>query len=417
MALDLFRVVGGVEIQSDNLTSRTNILTGPGLPGGDGGVQDAAPIGSIYHRIDANGDGQQIYWKFSTSNNSAADWKTAADKGYVDAAIQGLSWRAPVLVRDSTAYANSSAFPTGGVIDSVALPDGARVLFTNVGVGGERNVWVWNASGSTWTEDPNAESDGDALLVQEGTSGDTSWVYDGSNWVQFSSSTSTAEIAFIRTFIGKTGPGAENPTYTTDNVVTQAGSLEDAIGELDAALGDGIIDNDGGNHALSDDLAWATGGTLSTTDALNEINVAIGDRTYSQENVVSSGETVATSIEALDVAIGEVQDQTTEVTGTNVAASGGVTIDTIPLNVATQVKWLVQVRENATPANRRALEVHAINDGSSLVDHTEYGVLFLGSAVAGFDVNVDINGSDMRLRLTATNNVDYVVKRIAYSAF
>lgn len=418
MSLDLFRVMGGLGIQTDNLTSSVHILTGTATPGGDSGVQDAAPRGSLYLRSDAATDGQQLYWKFTTVNNSSADWKVAADKSYVDAAVQGLSWREPARVLDATLYADSSAFPLTGIIDSVSLNDGDRVLFTNVTTSTEENVWIWNAgSPASWVEDSNSETDGDAIFIREGSAADNQWVYDGTAWVQFGTTSSGAELGFIRSFVGKTGPGAENPTYSSTNAVTQSSNLETAIGALDATLGDGEITNDGGNYALSDDLSWAVSGTLSTSAALNQLNAAIGNRTYTEDNVVTDGQTIALSINALDVAIGALQDQESEFSGNNVAAVSGVTLDTIPLASATQVKWLVQVREAATPANRRSLEVHAFNDGSSLVDHTEYGVLVLGSAIAAFDINVDINASDMRLRLTATNNVDYVVKRIAYSAF
>jgi len=59
-----------------------------------------------------------------------------------------------------------------------------------------------------------------------------------------------------------------------------------------------------------------------------------------------------------------------------------------------------------------------MNDGGSSVDHTEYAILKLGSAIAGFNIDVVINGGNMELKLTVpTISIDYVVKRVTYSAF
>lgn len=418
MAIDLFRVINGIDIQKTDLSSHASVLIGSGLPGGDSGQQDGAPIGSMYLRTDAETDGQQVYWKFSISNNSSADWKVAADKAYVDAAIQGLTWLAPAVVLDGTSYVNNTAFPVTGIVDGVSIVNGARVLFTNVTASGQSGVWIWNSATSphSWTQ-ATAPLEGDAILVTEGTSSNEQWIYTSSNtWVQFGSTSDVAELGYIRTFIGKTGPGSENPSYTSTNVVAQGSNLETAISALDVTFGSGAITNTTSSYALTSSMTWG-GGSDTLTLALNQLNNAVGSRTFTDQNVATNGQTVTASIDALDIAVGVLQSQEEVFKATNVTASGTVTVDTLQLTDATEVKWLVQVRENGTPANRRAVEVHAINDGSTLVDFTEYAVLILGSAIAGFALVVDINGTTMRLRLTATNNVDYVVKRIAYSAF
>src|SRR5882762_8347802 len=110
MALDLFRVLQGLNIE--NGASNASVLVGSGSPGGDTSYQDASPIGTLYLRTDANSGGSnlQTYFKFTTANSSVADWKVLTDKAYVDAAIQGLSWRPPVVVLDATLYADSTAF-------------------------------------------------------------------------------------------------------------------------------------------------------------------------------------------------------------------------------------------------------------------------------------------------------------------
>lgn len=422
MALDLFRIIDGLDIQLDNLSANASILVGSGAPGGDTGKEDAAPIGSLYLRTDAETDGLQVYWKVSTVNNSSADWVQSTDKSYVDAVAQGLSWREPVLVRDNTLYADITAAETAAnvadTVDGVTIQSGDRILFTNLTSGNE-NVYIVSGSTGAWTftEDTNLATDGDAVLVQDGTSANQQWVFDGAAWIQFGSD-STVELGYIRTFIGKNAAGSETPTYSSANVVTQNTDLESAIGELDAAAGTGEITNDGGNYALSDDMAWAAAGTLTITGALDELNAAIGDATFTSSGTnLTSGDAVSTSLDNLNEAIIPLQQQGLESSGAQ-TATVLTTMDSLAVTSATHVKWMVQVRQTGTPANMRAVEIHALTDGTT-VDFTEYAVLKLGSPITGLDFSVAITGSPgvVDLTVNSTPGVDYIVKRIAYTAF
>lgn len=420
MALDLFRLDLGLSIEDG--TTEAHILQGAGAPGGDAGSLDSAPIGSVYLRTDAEADNLQFYYKWSIANNSAADWREAASKDYVDAVAAGLSWRAPAVVLDATTYADITAAETAAniadTVDGVTIVSGDRLLFTDL-TSGNDNVYIVSGGTGAWTftEDSNLATDGDAVLIQEGTYAEQQWVFDGTNWIQFGADTSAAELAFIRGFIGKTGPGSEFPSYTSTDVITQSSNLEVAIGALDDAMGDGEITNDGGNYSISDDMAWGAAGTLEITDALNNINDAIGDRTYTNDNVVTDGETIAASIDAIDTAIGNLDNQGLQIAGNNVVVAAPVTVDTIALADATEAKWIIQVRETGTPANREAIEIHTLNDGVSLIDFNRSSKLKLGSKVAGLVIDATISGVDMILRVQATNNVDYVVKRLGYTAF
>ena len=410
MSLDLFRVIKGLDIQLDDLSKNANVLIGDGAPGGTTET-NAAPIGSIWLRTDAETDGLNLYWKWKSSGNDASDWKQGTDKGYVDAVAQGLSWREPVLVLDGTTYANVAAAEAAAnvadTVDGVTIAAGDRILLTDLTTGNE-NVYIVSGSTGAWTftEDPaNTATDGDALLVQSGSAAEQQWVYDGTSWVQFGGATSAAELGFIRSFIGKTGAGAETPTYSSTDVITQGDNLETAIGDLDAAIGTQTYTND---NVVTDGE--------DVTSSIDALDTALGNQTYTNDNVVTDGQTVTASIDAIDTALGDVIDQTLVITGTNVDAAPAIPVDTIPVTEATEVKWILQVRSTGTPANRRALEVHAMTDGTN-VDHTEYAVLKLGSNIAGLTVDVDVSGGDIRLVLGATANVDYVIKRIGYTAF
>ena len=411
MAQDLFRIGLGLDIESGDGSTNAYIIQGNGLPGGDAAEQDAAPIGSVFMRTDAETNELNLYYKFTGINNSAADWKQTTSKEYVDAIANGLSWREPVLVHDVTTYANigmaEAAANVADTLDGVTITSGDRVLLSDLSTGAD-NVYIVSGGTGAWTltVDANAETDGDAVLVQAGTYAEEQWVYDGSAWVQFGSAAGTAELGFLRSYVGKTGPGSESPTYTSTDVITQGDNLEVAIGKLDGSIGLQTYTND---NVVTDGE--------DVTTSIDALDTALGNQTYTNDNVVTDGETVTASIDAIDTAIGDLQAATLEISGANVVPVAGITLDTIPLADATQVEWMVQVRETGTPANRRGVILHAFNDGSTLIDYSRSNILKLGSAVAGFQLSADINGTDMRLRLSATNNVDYVVKRISSSAF
>lgn len=411
MGLDLFRVSLGLDVESSDGSTNAYILQGNGTPGGDAAEQDASPIGSIFMRTDVETNELNLYYKFSLVNNSAADWKQTTSKEYVDAIANGLSWREPVLIHDSTTYADITAVETSAnvsdTLDGVTIVDGDRILLSAITTGAD-NVYIVSGSTGAWTftADANLESDGDAVLVQQGTYAEEQWVYDGTAWVQFGSAAGSAELGFLRAYTGKTGPGSELPTYSSTDIIAQSSTLETAIGALDNSIGTQSYTND--NVVVDGE---------DVTSSIDALDTAIGTQLYTNDNVVVDGETLTQSIDALDTAIGLFQDEHLESTGSNVVATAGITLDTVPLAEATQIEWIIQVRETITPANRRGVILHAFNDGVSLIDYSRSNILKLGSALAGFTISADINGTDMRLRLTATNNIDYVVKRVTFSSF
>jgi hypothetical protein len=494
MALDLYNIIKGLEVSATDLSTSTYVLQGAGAPGGDGDVQDAAGVGSLYMRNDVNAaTGEQylqIYWKH-TVGSGADKWALAASKEYVDATSQGLSWREPVTVLDSTTYASSSAFPTTGVVDGVTLANGDRVLFTNVTAAGEKNVWIWNAGTSSWTEDTNAETDGDALLVNEGTRADQQWVFDGTNWIQFGGAASTEELTYIRTFIGKNSSGSETPDYPSNDIVVDGNSLESEIGRLDNAIGtmqfttpsvltsydgagfpasnydvtynlkalddtygSGLITNIGSNYALTDEMQWNASGTLTLTDALNALNNAIGNRDYTG-NILTDGQTITQSLEEIDITIGDIDNSSAYTAGgylpaatiagnsvqqtfntfnqvlgdfaeqtyvnnvTNISTTTNLESGTLAETEATEVKWILQYRDyngGSPSTRRRAVEIHAVSDGSGTVDFNLASVLRTGTAITGVNITVAISGGVWQVNLDPGSNVlNATLKRVTYS--
>lgn len=420
--LDLFRLVGGIDIQNDALTSNVYFLQGSGVPGADGDVQDAAPIGSLYSRTDVSGTQLQQYSKIANAG-ATSDWVVLASTVYVDNAINGISWREPAVVRDS-----ATTLPTGTAtqpitVDGVSITNGQRVLFS--GLTANPNVYVYNQAAGTFTQDANTATAGDALFVTDGTSKGNRWTFNGTDWVLFGVETDVTEITFIDTFIGKPGIGSITPTYTSNYIVATGNSLTSAISSLDVALGSGSITNTGASYALSSNLAFtgpAPGGngSLTVTAAINALNSAIGNQVYTTGTnyVIPTGvTTLAGNIDLLNVAVHDIIVATLSVTGT-VSTNPEVfaVADSIPASAASEITWQVQVRETATPGNRRASEVHAITDGTT-VDFTRFAELKLAGGVAGYGIAVVINGANLELQLKATAGYDYVVKRVAVSSF
>jgi len=98
--------------------------------------------------------------------------------------------------------------------------------------------------------------------------------------------------------------------------------------------------------------------------------------------------------------------------GVNVDPTSGYVCDEVAVNAFAAIKWFLMVKSNSTPANRRAYEVYALNDGATTVDETVYAVLRTNTKPSGLAVSVDINTGKMRLIITGTENMDYSWVRI-----
>lgn len=495
MSLDLFRVIGGLDITTEDFTSNANVLQGAGTPSTTDA--DNAPVGSVWLNTTSAGNNLQFWWKH-TAGTGVDKWTQAADTSYVSAAVQGISWREPVIVNDTTLYADNTAFPTGGTVDGIPIPNGGRVLFSNVTAAGDRNVWIWNSTTSTWTEDTNAESDGDALFVQQGTYAEGQWAFDGTNWFQFGGSSNT-EILNIRNFVGKDAAGANYPNYVSNDIVTDGkdlrlgiSQLDDAIGllqftnnfvisdftpgtiqdpdngasttsvsditdalnKLDATYGSGLVTNVTANFPLSANFVWASG-TLTLTSAFNALNDAIGDRNYSLNNILTDGQSITASLEAIDLILGDINNSSAYTAGgflstaaiagnsvqqtfdsfntelgvlanQNYTNTGSAPVSTttvlepvgaqLATSAVTEIEWFVQVKDSG--GKRQAMKVHAVTNGTT-VDFTTFAVVRTGGNIGGsIGFNVIISGGNIVPQLTpaaGAGALTFTIKRLGYS--
>ena len=354
MGLSMFQVKKGI-----NLDGLAQVMSAAGVPGAAGDAS-TAPVGSLYLDV-TNG---QMYVK-KTSGVGTDKWKRTQNSDDMADALNGISWREPVLVRDNTLRANLAAAVTAAnvadTVDGQTISAGVRLLLDNV-TGSAKNVYLVSGSTGAWvfTEDANALTKGDTLYVNAGTDAGKTFNYNATTWVQQGSASST-EISYLQSYTGKTADGNEMPTYTTENVVATGDSLETAVGKLDYQFG--VIEV-GSNFLSSDDpVGWNLG--------------------------------------ALDTQLGQAR------TYTYVAALAATqkVVDSVPATSGERnpaLEWTVVVRLQSDQSRMWAGKVFAIQDGTN-VDYNVSSVLGLGTDIPGLNVTVDISGGNIQLLVFATN--------------
>ena len=136
-----------------------------------------------------------------------------------------------------------------------------------------------------------AGADGGELYLKYGDS-DTEWIVFAS-----SSGAPSAEGGFQNTYMGKTagGGGNENPTYSSTNIVS--GSLTNAIGQLDAEIGNAVVANTRTNNPISDQ---------DVNSNIETLDDAIGtDAQMTSTNTIALANTIYTNLSLLDAEIGD----------------------------------------------------------------------------------------------------------------
>ncbi len=404
MGASAFRSQGGFAIGS------VVILKGNGAPGNDSGPQDAAGIGSTY--FDAT-NGKQYLKK--TSGTGTNKWVRMQDGDDLASAQLGQSWREPVLVRDNTARADLAAAMAAANVDNkmdgVTISDGSRILLDNV-TGANKNVYLVSGSTGAWvfTEEGNAASLGDALIVQSGSYAGVQFGYNGSSWVAQNTGADT-EAGFMRTFMGKSASGNETPTYSSTHVVTNATSLETAIGTLDAEIGAGVSGQEARTKAPIADQA-----VNANIKALDD---AIGP-TPTSTNTISASADINTNLSALDGQLALAHKQTTVNAITTIT-----TVDEVLVDACVSVGWEVHALNVGTPANVYKATIQAVHDGTTSTDATtqDYSSaaeLAIGGEISGLSFSVDINGTGtaqtMRLRCASTTTVNVKAIRTTLAA-
>lgn len=106
-----------------------------------------------------------------TNLPTPTDAAEAATKGYVDSAVEGLSWKDSCRV---ASQADINLASPGAAIDGVTLSAGDRVLVAFQSVESQNGIYVWNGAATTMNRalDANtaAELEQAVVTVEDGTS-------------------------------------------------------------------------------------------------------------------------------------------------------------------------------------------------------------------------------------------------------
>jgi len=376
MSRKFFGVEKGVDIHAENGALQIRLMTGTAVPDGLGD-QDTAPIGSLYIR---SGTGA-LYQKV-TSTTSAGDWIL---NGSGNASIG--KWR-PERVKAVTNDTQGA-----GLRDLTASPfadDQGTLLTAADFVVGDYII---------------SDADGTPALLEV-------TVVSSPN-VTFAAAASplVAEDTFVAINYLPDPDLGENRA-----IVNYNGTIIVKISDIDWSLATGINLSSGyvaasGNVAANDTVEAA----IAKLDGVNDNQDTLLGTAQGATNLGTWSSPVdllfsATStVKALFQRIGDLlmQLRGVEVTGITTIT----TVDSVPVASVKCVKWICSVFEEATPANRKAFEVFAANDGTN-VDDNQSSILKLGGNF-NLTVAVDISGGNMRLRLTSTSaGVTATVRRL-----
>lgn len=164
----------------------------------------------FYSNIDLNSVGRIVN---SLDPQSAQDLATRA---YVDAAIEGVSWKDSCRVGS---IVNVTVASPGATIDGVTMATNDRVMLKNQTAAAENGIYIWNGAAvpMTRSSDMNvaAEVEQAVTTIEEGTNAGTAWRQTAVNVTL-----GTTSLAW--TSFGTVAPGASETTAGIAEIATQA---------------------------------------------------------------------------------------------------------------------------------------------------------------------------------------------------
>jgi len=373
MAREIFGAELGFGVFEENGDAQAYIISGTAVPDGTSGQQSDAPIGSIYLR---SGTGE-LYQKIANAG-APADWQLNESSSSIGV------WR-PEYVRAATN-------------DTLA---------------------AGNTDPSTWTDNDDGLTDAN-FTVGDYVIGDA----DGTAILYEVTAISSPNITLA----------VASPAMSPDDMFSVRYNLPDPSGQENQAI---LIKTSSVMVKVADvDWAVATGivlsgayaaaaGTVAAGDSVQEAIEKLDGNDAAQDLVIAeidqnvddlitlsgvaenstdfgtfTGDLFADNLDAKSL-YQRIEDlleeiKVLEVTGITTAAS----VDEVPVATVSACKWLVEAFEEATPANKQALEVYALNNGT-VVDDTTYAKLKVG-ANFNLSISVDISGGNMRLRAASS---------------
>jgi hypothetical protein len=243
-----------------NVTATGNMSIGGNVTLGD------ASGDSITFSGTANSDLAMGANKITGLAAPAAD-TDAANKLYVDNAINGLSWKQAVRVATTANGALASAFQNGATIDGVTLATGNRILIKNQSAAEANGIYIVQASGApVRATDLNetAELAGAAVFVSEGTTNKgTAWVVTTPGITLGGADLLFAQFASPGTYSAGDGLNLNGLEFSVNATnIVGAGLEDDGNNNLRiaaGAAGDGLTGGGGSALAVDSTVVRTTG--------------------------------------------------------------------------------------------------------------------------------------------------------------
>lgn len=201
-----------------------------GTPTHDAAAHAAIKISDLAAPTATVSMGSQVISNVATPS-AATD---AANKGYVDATVQGLDIKASVRVATTVAGTLATSFANLSVVDGVTLATGDRILVKNQAAGAENGIYVVAASGApTRATDFNTSTNitaGAFTFVEAGTTlADTGWVLTTTGVITPGTTALTfAQFSGAGTYLAGNGLTLTGSTFAVgagNGITSSAGSV------------------------------------------------------------------------------------------------------------------------------------------------------------------------------------------------
>ena len=337
----------------------------------------------------------------------------AATKGYVDSVSQGLSIKEAVRVATTATVDLSTNLENGDALDGVTLATGDRVLVKNQVAGYENGIYTVNETGApTRATDANVSSEvtaGMFTFVSEGTAnGNTSWVLTTDNPITLDTTPLTfTQFAGAGTFTAGVGLDLNGTEFVLDlsevdtttlpegsNLYYTDERVDDRVANL-VQGGTGITatyDDNGNLLTLSAEFS-----EFDTSDVVEDPagTGTSGTLYFTNARAVTALEAVVPNFE--EVRIDSIAKQVAAQVSATTAATA-VTAYAFAKASFRSAKFLVKV---AYSTHTEISEVLLTLDTSDNIAITEYAVV--GTNGSSSAISADIDGTDVRLRVTPVN--------------
>lgn len=325
--------------------------------------------------------------------------------------------------------------PAGNMPDPTVIQ--AEYTVTTPVITGLNAVWGFSMEQHRDSKDSAGNSSkaiavpGDTVYCEEGFSRGSVWVFSDGTWVKQGASNVT-ELGHIQNYIGKSGNGAESPTFNSTNIVTQGANLEVATGELDAEAGSNLTytGKTEGEATPTYSSTNAVTQNANLKDGVSQLDVEVGfllsflgkaagneAPAYTTTKVVGQGTDLETAVSALDDLLGAAKQENKS---TNVTTQ--VVADSIIMEQDLAAEWTLHVREVGNPGNvyiSKILASHNADVGVSATqaDFAETMILEMETPIDGLTISTDVetsgplNARTMRLLIASTDAVDVTMTR------